>query len=311
MANGQKVAQATFLLGLNAAVKTAQETGFIAPIRFTVLADIMQIQCLKSNNTDLLEFTLPEGLSATVSDIVKANGVNLSVLKSDDQDCFVVKFKSDDEQDKFIKLFEMMSFQGKRAYPTPDIYLGKPTVDQQFCIDLLQHFHRLVQSDFGRHSTSQNTVRGSTVMKVHCGAIYLQARVDEHDVFAAPNFEQLEQPTRCYLVEYSSGLFRFFWSKPGEHGDVGTFITNPMGECEPRNGERYFNDADHDDPNQFTAALTLSKEAMLDGAGFLYRQKFSAWVGAFMGSLSPVNMQTIHSDVPSAWRRMFEENSPH
>ncbi len=166
MTHERKVAETTFLLGLNAALETAHETGFIAPIRFTILADLMQIQCLKSNDTGLLEFTLPKGLSATVSDIGKAKEVKLAVLNGNEQEHFVVKFYSEDEQDKFIKLFEMMLFQGKRAYPTPNIYLGKPTVDQQFCVDLLRHLHQVVQDDFGRSGSPQNGLHASTVMTV-------------------------------------------------------------------------------------------------------------------------------------------------
>jgi hypothetical protein len=80
----RKLSETTFVLGVEAAIEAAHATGFFASFRFTVLADLMQIQCLQSNNTDLLRFTLPQGIKDIVDDIAKSNGAKLTQIRSNE-----------------------------------------------------------------------------------------------------------------------------------------------------------------------------------------------------------------------------------
>ena len=139
-------AKINFLQGINIAIKRASQTGFVAAVRFTFLADMMQIQYLRADNTELLEFTLPEGLYSTVKDLVMQSRAQVTTYETKEGDRFILEFASDDEQDKFIKIFEMMSFQGKRAYPAPNLYLGLPSIDQDFCRETIMLLHDIVQN---------------------------------------------------------------------------------------------------------------------------------------------------------------------
>ena len=141
----RNLAEFAYKEGVQNAVKQANQTGFVAGVRFTILADMMQIQCLRADNTDLLEFVLPEGLYSTVKDLAKHNGAKITLFNANEPNRFIIEFASTDEQDKFIKVFEMMSFQGKRAFPTPNLYLGKPEIDKQFCLDTLSYLLALVK----------------------------------------------------------------------------------------------------------------------------------------------------------------------
>ena len=303
----RKLSEATFVLGVQVAIEAAHTTGIFAPFRFTVLADLMQIQCLQSNNTDLLRFTLPQGIKDIVDDIEKSNGAKLTQIQSNENECFVIEFSNEDEQDKFIQMFEMMSFQGKRAYPPPDIYLGTRNPDLDFCSDVLSSLNKLVGDDFGRRISSHDDLKNVTIKNVHCGAIYYQARLDEFS--SAPDFKKLEQPTRCYLVEYSNEFFKFFWSKPNQYGKDANFITNAMVENAPGHAVRYFNDA-YPDQSFYTVTLTLADQRIFDGRAFMYKQKFSDWIGAFMGNVNPIDMKNIAQLVPTMWWQIFIENSP-
>lgn len=145
MSEERQIAESLYIQGIQNAIRKANQTGFVAGVRFTILADMMQIQCLRSENTNLLEFVLPEGLYRTVKDLAKHNGSKLTIFNATEPDRFFIEFVNADEQDKFIKVFEMMSFQGKRAFPTPNLYLGKPEIDKQFCLDTLLYLLALVK----------------------------------------------------------------------------------------------------------------------------------------------------------------------
>jgi hypothetical protein len=45
---------------------------------------------------------------------------------------------------------------------------------------------------------------------------------------------------------------------------------------------------------------------LYDGQAFMYRQEFDTWIGAFMGSLAPIDLQ----EVPSEWMSLFQRNAP-
>lgn len=145
MSEARQFAESSYIQGIQHAVQQANQTGFVAGVRFTILADMMQIQCLHKDNTALLEFVLPEGLYKTVKDLAQHNDAKLTIFNAKEPDRFLIEFESADEQDKFIKVFEMMSFQGKRAFPTPNLYLGKPEIDKQFCLDTLIYLLALVK----------------------------------------------------------------------------------------------------------------------------------------------------------------------
>lgn len=145
MSEERQFAESAYIQGIQHALQQADQTGFVAGVRFTILADIMQIQCLRADNTDLLEFVLPEGLYKTVKDLAQNNGAKLTIFNAKEPDRFFIEFASADEQDKFIQVFEMMSFQGKRAFPTPNLYLGKSEIDKQFCLDTLLYLLALVK----------------------------------------------------------------------------------------------------------------------------------------------------------------------
>jgi hypothetical protein len=145
MSVSRQFAESSYIQGIQYAVHQANQNGFVAGVRFTILADMMQIQCLRANNTNLLEFVLPEGLYKTVKDLAEHNGAKLTIFNAKEPDRFFIEFANADEQDKFIKVFEMMSFKGKRAFPPPNLYLGKAEIDKQFCLDTLLYLLALVK----------------------------------------------------------------------------------------------------------------------------------------------------------------------
>lgn len=305
MQNERTAAEELFLLGLNDAIVNSRVTGSIDSVKFTVLADLMQIQCLKSNDTELLNFTLPTGIIDVVIDIATAKDSKHDLLTISGQDNFQLKFKSEQDQDKFLSIFLTVSFQGLRAYSTPDIFLGKPQADKFLCDHLLQILSEVVKRDLTIEKLSEKVKEASDLINIQCGAMFYKAKINQSDFFATPDFDAFDQPVRCYLVEYKNGYSRFFWSKPGEYGAAGMFVTKPLIEGQPKNGERYFNDAYYEDPNKFSVTLTITNQMVHDGQGFMYRQEFSDWMGAFMGNLNPVHL----SAVPDTWLEVFRKNS--
>ena len=139
-----------FKAGVNVAVNKANQTGFVAPAQFTFLADMIQIQCLFAEDTDRLNFLLPIGLYTTIQDLAAQNGAKFSAYKTKSDQCFALEFESEDEQDKFIQFFELISFKGARAYPTPDLFLGEPRVNKDLCQELLKFLHGVVQYQYDR-----------------------------------------------------------------------------------------------------------------------------------------------------------------
>lgn len=134
------------------------------------------------------------------------------------------------------------------------------------------------------------------------GAIHMEAKIDYfHSV---PQFQNLEQPVRCYLVGYKNDSFMFCWSKPGEFGTEGTFFTDAMKEDPSKNGERYFNDA-HIDAFHFDSTLTLTNHKAFGGRAFIYKQQFDGWIGAFAGNLDFIDPRTV----PSGWIAMLNEHA--
>lgn len=148
MKHSRDQAQYIFKHGVNMAIENANQSGFVAAARFTFLADMMQIQCLYFENTNLLGFTLPAGLYSTVADLASHSNAKFSAYKTESEECFTLEFESEEDQDKFIQFFELMSFRGSRAYPTPDLYLGKSNIDKDFCREVLKFLHEAVQVQY-------------------------------------------------------------------------------------------------------------------------------------------------------------------
>ena len=145
--------------------------------------------------------------------------------------------------------------------------------------------------------------------EIWVGALYMQAQVQDMGSF--PQFTMMSEASRCYLVKYNDEKFawKFFWSKPGQYGEDGNFVTNAMKENQaPRGSNRYFNDATDVAQLDYNSTLTLDTELMLDDGGksFIYRQHFDNWTGAFQGSLT----LTDPKNIPTEWLNIFEKNAP-
>jgi len=288
---------------LKEAIEEAAKSGSLAELRFTVLADLMQIERQMAGNLDLLEFNLPLSLEDVVIDIAKSTESKFSYPKIGMKNQFTIRFENEDHQDRFLVLFETMAFLNLRSYPTPNIYLGKSDVNQQLCRQLINALHNAAEKYFGVVLEPSNPeIVGIT--NIQRGAIYYQANIASFEE-PTPKFEQLEQPTRCYLVEYENGLSKFFWSKPGQFGPNANFITVSMKEEQSRQGVRYFNDAHH---VQFvySVTLTLTGKDLFEGKSFWYRQEFDDWIGAFVGNLLPIPFLKV----PANWLQIFETNAP-
>ena len=306
MEQQRELAKHTFVSGVTSALKMAMSSKNNDSFLTTVLADLMQIQCIMSGDTNLLRFALPSGINGLVHQIAKLQ--NVSAYTWSDQGCGVsgLVFKNEDEQDKFIQVFEMLSFRGQRAYPTPNIYLGQGSPDQKLCSDLLEFLNITVQSADGSGARAVLThKKENEIAAVFVGAIHMQAKISDISEFGVvPQFAPLPQPTRCYLVGYGNGYWKFFWSKPGQFGDDANFITGTMKEDPSRNGERYFNDA-IEDAYTYSTTLTLTTNQIFDGRGFIYKQVFSNWTGAFMGAMNMVDVQSV----PQSWMGLFVRNA--
>ena len=307
MEQQRELAKHTFVSGVNSAKKMAMSSknndGFLT----TILADLMQIQCIKSGDTNLLRFALPSGINGLFHQIAKLQNVRAFTWSDQGGGVSGLVFKNEDEQDKFIQVFEMLSFRGQRAYPTPNIYLGQGSPDQKLCSDLLEFLNITVQSANGSGATAVPTYKKENeIAAVFVGAIHMQSKISDISEFGVvPQFAPLPQPTRCYLVGYGNGYWKFFWSKPGQFGDDANFITGTMKEDPSRNGERYFNDA-IEDAYTYSTTLTLTTNQIFDGRGFIYKQVFSNWTGAFMGAMNPLDVQSV----PESWIGLFTRNPP-
>jgi hypothetical protein len=294
MEQQRELAKQTFIAGVNFPKELAKVNAQRDEFLLTALADLMQIQCLKSGDMDLLRFALPSSIRETVHQV--ASYQNASAFKWSDQGGGMsgLVFQDEDGQDKFIQVFEMLSFRGRRAYPTPDVYLGQRNPDQKLCADLLDFLNRTAQE-----------VRPE-INSVFVGAIHLQAKIaDISDFGVVPQFEALPQPTRCYLIGYANGCWKFFWSKPGQFGIDANFITPTMKEDPSQRGERYFNDAIQD-AYTYSTTLTLTTNEVFDGQGFIYKQVFDGWTGAFMGAINPTDVESV----PQGWMTLFVKNAP-
>ncbi len=307
MEKQRELAMQTFVSGVNSAKKMAMSSNNNDGFLVTVIADLMQIQCIKSGDTNLLRFTLPSAIDGIVHQIAKLQNVSAFTWSDHGDGMSGLVFKNEDEQDKFIELFQMLSFRGQRAYPTPDIYLGQGKPDQKLCSDLLDFLNRTVQDADGFTAKAAPThKKENEIAALFVGAIHMQAKISDISEFGVvPQFAPLPQPTRCYLVGYGDGYWKFFWSKPGLFGDDANFITGKMKEDPSRNGERYFNDA-IEDAYTYSTTLTLTTNQIFDGRGFVYKQVFSGWTGAFMGAMNPVDVQSV----PQGWMGLFVKNAP-
>ncbi len=110
----------TFVSGVNSAKIMAMNSKNNYGFLITVLADLMQIQCIKSGDANLLRFALPSAIDGIVHQIAKLQNVSAFTWSDQGGGVSGLVFKNEDEQDKFIQVFEMLSFRGQRAYPTPN-----------------------------------------------------------------------------------------------------------------------------------------------------------------------------------------------
>ena len=115
MEQQRELAKQTFVSGVNAAKKMAMSSKHNDRFLITVLADLMQIQCIKSGDLNLLRFALPSAIDGIVHQVAKLQ--NVSAFTWSEQGCGVsaLAFMNEEEQDKFIQVFEMLSFRGQRA----------------------------------------------------------------------------------------------------------------------------------------------------------------------------------------------------
>ena len=145
----------------------------------------------------------------------------------------------------------------------------------------------------------------NTIKNVWMGAIFMESKI-EH-MGSQPQFSNLAEASKCYLVEYNVPIYpwKFFWSIPGKFGQDGVFKTEAMKEDPPQNGERYWNDVG-EDKMVYSTTLTLGETPYNGGQAFMYRQHFSNWTGAFMGSLSKADFNSVQQ----TWINVFDENTP-
>ena len=140
--NQHKDAEQNYINGVEAAIANAVKLNQFDGLQVTVLADLMQIQCIASDDCDLLTFCLPSAIRPTVNKIVTHQDVRSIEWVEMGDGLATLIFGNEDEQDKFIQVFEILSFSRRqRAYPTPDIFLGCAYPDRQLCTELLKFLH--------------------------------------------------------------------------------------------------------------------------------------------------------------------------
>ena len=61
MDSQRKTAEQVFISGVESSIARATQINQYDHLLITVLADLMQIQCIAAGNTDLLKFNLPSG----------------------------------------------------------------------------------------------------------------------------------------------------------------------------------------------------------------------------------------------------------
>ena len=69
MEQQRELAKHTFVSGVTSAQKMAMSSKNNDSFLTTVLADLMQIQCIMSGDTNLLRFALPSGINGLVHQI--------------------------------------------------------------------------------------------------------------------------------------------------------------------------------------------------------------------------------------------------
>jgi hypothetical protein len=130
-----------YAAGVGAAIEQATDETAIVSARITMLADVIQIQCIRADDTDLVDFFVPERLHSTIVDLAQAVDAHVSLYESERADELRLEFANQDEQDKIIKYFELLSYQGRRAFPTPDLYQGAEHVDEFTCVNAIGFLH--------------------------------------------------------------------------------------------------------------------------------------------------------------------------
>ena len=115
----------------------AESTGFVAPVNFTALADIIQIQVLLSKSAGLLCFEIPKNLERTLFDISISTKSEYKTKSGLDRKKLIIEFENEKSLDKVIQIFEMIRLQNKRAYDAPDLYLGESDLNSNYVQEVL------------------------------------------------------------------------------------------------------------------------------------------------------------------------------
>ena len=145
-------------------------------------------------------------------------------------------------------------------------------------------------------------------LKVHCGGLHLQGRYEGQE--GMPPMQELNPPSRCYLVEYPGGRTKLFFSIPGESGPGSVFQSSDMKEDPPTNGERFFNDAFSSDPGASSSTVTLTPQPHPSGHAFIYRQRFNDWIGVFIGGMLPIDPGRNSELISQGWMQHFQRSAP-
>jgi len=119
------------------AYRLAESTGFVAPVNFTALADIIQIQILLAPKGDSLSFEIPKNLQRTLIDIGRSTKSEFDIKFGADRGKVIIEFDGKKSLDKVIQVFEMIRTQNKRAYEAPDLYLGASEMNLDYARDVL------------------------------------------------------------------------------------------------------------------------------------------------------------------------------
>ena len=139
----------TFRSAMYEAYSAAESVGFFAPVNFTALADIIQIQILISKQADILSFEIPEHLHRTLIDLSNSTKSVFSSKIGVNKDKLTIEFESKNSLDKVIQIFEMMQLQNKRAYKAPDLYLGGSEINLDFALSILESIYVEVDDALG------------------------------------------------------------------------------------------------------------------------------------------------------------------
>ena len=168
-------------------------------------------------------------------------------------------------------------------------------------------------------------IDSSTILNIWAGAIYQETDIDRIDALVTDDdFHFMEQAARCYLVKYDNDIWswRLFSSFPPEYGLGKSLFTGLMKEDTPNYNNRYFNDAEVENPKNWNTALTLvdiqnqpppvffkNYEGQTEKSShlFIYRETFDNICTVFRGGLTLINSM---SGIAPQWLNIFNTHAP-